>query len=303
MQPAPGPAKVGVRSMVRSAARGAGGTKAAATAFLGAIALCLAACGGENPAGKPAADATAADQQPATTSATLSRQADGGVQPVAAEKLDTTAWLMQPPFYAAGEEPDWRVDIEDGWFSFKRSGLPVIDAPLVQPVRENGADVFTTPPLKVSIKKTTCQTESAGQAEYTVEVRLDDVSFEGCAFSGHSSGGSPEAASVIESLGPIDACLKELQKPALITAAFTRESERTGVGMRGRDGILYDCAVEKDGKVAYLDPIEPSQAGAWMSRMRFLRAGVADDAKCDGAEDVRSDDKVLGRLFTPKCRF
>jgi uncharacterized membrane protein len=288
--------------MVRSAARGAWG-KAAAAACLGAIALCLAACGGENPAGKPAADATAADQQLATSSATLSRQADGGVQPVAAANLDTSAWLMQPPFYAAGEEPDWRVDIEDGYFSFKRSGLPVIESPVVQPVRQNGADVFDTQPLKVSIKKTACQTESAGQAEYSVEVVLDGVSYEGCAFSGHSSGRAPEAASILENLGPIDACLKELQKPALITAAFVRESERTGVGLRGKDGILYDCAVEKDGKVAYLDPIEPSQAGPWMTKMRFLRAGVADDAKCDGAEEVRSDDKVIGRLFTPKCRF
>jgi uncharacterized membrane protein len=288
--------------MVRSAARGAWG-KAAAAACLGAIALSLAACGGENPAGKSAADATGADQQPATSSATLSRQADGGVQPVAAANLDTSAWLMQPPFYAAGEEPDWRVDIEDGYFSFKRSGLPVIESPVVQPVRQNGADVFDTQPLKVSIKKTPCQTESAGQAEYSVEVVLDGVSYEGCAFSGHSSGRAPEAASILENLGPIDACLKELQKPALITAAFVRESERTGVGLRGKDGILYDCAVEKDGKVAYLDPIEPSQAGPWMTKMRFLRAGVADDAKCDGAEEVRSDDKVIGRLFTPKCRF
>jgi uncharacterized membrane protein len=288
--------------MVRSAAR-AWGTKVAATACLGAIALCLAACGGENPAGTPAADATAAGQQPATSSATLSRQADGGVQPVAAQNLDTTAWLMQPPFYAAGEEPDWRVDIEDGYFSFKRSGLPVIESPVVQPVRQNGADVFDTQPLKVSIKKTTCQTDSAGQADYAVEVVLDGVSYEGCAFSGHSSGRAPEAASIIENLGPIDACLKELQKPALITAAFVRESERTGVGLRGKDGILYDCAVEKDGKVAYLDPIEPSQAGPWMTKMRFLRAGVADEAKCDAAEEVRSGDKVLGRLFTPKCRF
>ncbi len=67
---------------------------------------------------------------------------------------------MPPPFYAAGEEPDWRVDIEDGWFSFKPSGLAVIEAPLVQPVKEGGADVFNTPPLKVSIKKLACQTES-----------------------------------------------------------------------------------------------------------------------------------------------
>lgn len=274
-------------------------------ACVGAMALGLAACGGENPAGKPAEQAAATDKQPVTTSATLSRQADGGAQPVAAANLDTTTWLMAPPFYAAGEEPNWRIDIEDGWFSFKRAGLPAVEAPLAQPTRENGADVFNTPPLKVSIKKATCQTESAGQADYTVDVLLDDVSYEGCAFAGHSNGGSAsaEAASVVENLAPIDACLKQLQKPALVTAAFTRESERTGVGLRGKDGILYDCAVEKDGTVAYLDPIEPSQAGPWMSRIRFLRAGMADETKCDGAEEVRSGDKLLGRLLMPKCRF
>jgi uncharacterized membrane protein len=275
--------------------------KAAASACLAVLALSLAACG-EETADQPPATVAATDQPP-STSATLSRQADGGAQPVTIENLDTSAWLMQPPFYAAGEEPNWRIDIEDGWFSFKRAGLPVIEAPLAQPVRENGADVFNTPPLKVSIKKTPCQTESAGQADYSVDVMLDDVQYEGCAFSGHSNGGSPEAASVIENLGPIDACLKELQKPALITAAFTRESDRTGVGLRGKDGILYDCAVEKDGKVAYLDPIDPSQAGAWMKRMRFLRAGMSDETKCDDAEEVRSGDTMLGRLLTAKCRF
>lgn len=280
-------------------------TKAAAFGCLGAIALCLAACGGENPAGKTPEQTATVDKQPATTTATLSRQADGGVQPVPIANLDTTSWLMQPPFYAAGEEPNWRIDIEDGWFSFKRSGLPSVEAPVVQPARENGADVFNTPPLKVSIKKTACQTESAGQADYTVDVTLDDVAYEGCAFAGHSNGGSAsaEAASVAENISPIDACLKQLAKPALITAAFTRESERTGVGLRGKDGILYDCAVEKDGTVAYLDPIEPSQAGAWMSRIRFLRAGIADETKCDGAEEVRAGDKLLGRLLMPKCRF
>jgi uncharacterized membrane protein len=274
-------------------------------AGLAVIALCLAACGGDNPAGKTADQAAADGKQAPTTSATLSRQADGGVQPVAAENLDTSAWIMQPPFYAAGEEPNWRIDIEDGWFSFKRSGLPPVEAPLAQPTREGGADVFNTPPLKVTIRKATCQTESAGQAEYTVDVVLDDVTYDGCAFSGHSNSGSAsaEAASVVENIAAIDACLKQLAKPALVTAAFTRESERTGVGLRGKDGILYDCAVEKDGAVAYLDPIEPSQAGAWMSRIRFLRAGMADETKCDSAEDVRSGDKTLGRLLTPKCKF
>ena len=40
-----------------------------------------------------------------------------------------------------------------------------------------------------------------------------------------------------------------------------------------------------------------------MSRIRFLRAGVADGVKCTGAEDVRSGDKVVGRLLAKACKF
>jgi uncharacterized membrane protein len=287
--------------MLKSAACGA--SRAAVTAICAVIALALAACS-EKPAtdGGTAPD-TASTSAPASSQASLSRQSDSGSAPVGAANLDTSTWLMPPPFYAAGEEPDWRMDIEDGWFSFKRSGLAVIDAPLVQPVREGGADVFATSPIKVTIKRLPCQTADGGKAEFTTVVVLDDTTFEGCAFGGHSSSGSPEAASVIESLGQIDACLKELKQPAIVTAVYPREGERIGVGLRAKDGILYECAVETDGKIAYLDPIEPSAAGAWMNRMRFLRKGVNDAAKCDAAEDVRSGDELLGRLLKPKCKF
>ena len=37
--------------------------------------------------------------------------------------------------------------------------------------------------------------------------------------------------------------------------------------------------------------------------MRFLRAGVADNVKCDGAEEVRSGDTVVGQLLAKSCRF
>ena len=40
-----------------------------------------------------------------------------------------------------------------------------------------------------------------------------------------------------------------------------------------------------------------------MTRMRFLRKGVADATKCEGAEEVRSGDTVVGRLLAKTCRF
>jgi uncharacterized membrane protein len=277
-------------------------------AAVAAMAFALSACDGAAPAGDGAAGSEASQSgstRAPASSATLSRQTDSGVQPQAATgPLDYSAWLVQPPFYAAGEEPDWRLDIEDGWFAFKRSGLPVIDAPLVQPVREGGADVFNTPPLKVTIKRQPCQTSNGGgQADIIAEVTLDDTVFEGCAFSGGSAGPSPEAETIADALGPIDACLKELKQPALITAVVSREGDRTSVALRAKEGTLHECMVESDGKIAFLDPIEPSAAGPWMSRMRFLRQGVADTIKCDGAEEVRAGDTLAGRFLLPKCRF
>jgi hypothetical protein len=67
---------------------------------------------------------------------------------------------------------------------------------------------------------------------------------------------------------------------------------------------MYECAVESDGAaIAFLDPVEPRSAGSWMSRMRFLRAGVSDATKCADAEEVRAGDKALGRLLTKSCKF
>ncbi len=292
--------------MLRSAACGARKAKGAASAALAVMVLAMSACGGET---KPDAAVPAATDAPgAPAAAPLTRQGGNTAQPVAAPvgELDTTGWILSPPFYAAGEEPDWRLDIVDGWFSFKRSGLAEIEAPMVQVVKEGGADVFNTPPLKVMIKRQACEVSNGGHGDVMAEVTLDDVVFDGCAFSG---GGAPvaasaEASAVIDGVVQIDACLAELKQPALVTAVYPREGERLGVGLRSKDGILYECAVETDGKtIAYLDPIEPSAAGPWMSRMRFLRQGVNDAAKCEGAEEVRAGDKLLGRMFKPKCKF
>lgn len=291
--------------MLRSAARGAWGKRAAVAGF---AVLLLAACGGET--GKPGASAETATgpASGSASSAPITRSSDGGAQPAAAPvgALDTSGWLLPPPFYAAGEEPDWRLDIVDGWFVFKRSGLAEIEAPMVQITKEGGADVFDTPPLKVKIKRQACET-SNGHADILAEVILDDVVFDGCAFSGKAqsaTAASAEASAVIDGLAALDACLADLKQTALVTGVYPREGERTGVALRAKDGILYECAVESDGKtIAYLDPIEPSAAGPWMSRMRFLRNGVSDATKCDGAEEVRDGAKVLGRMLTAKCRL
>jgi uncharacterized membrane protein len=289
--------------MLKSAVQGAAGAKLVAVAASAVVAFALSGCGGE-----PKADGVAAAPDATTVgpaSAALSnRTPDATAQPVAAAgALDTSGWQLAPPFYAGGEEPFWRLDIVDGWFSFKRSGLPEIEAPMVQPTKANGADVFVSPPLKIVIKRQACDAEG-NQGEATAKVSFDDSDYDGCAFGGQSAAASAEVATVLESVALIDACLAKLAEPALVTAIYPREGGRTAVGLRSKDQILYECAVEPDGKeIAYLDPIEPRDAKAWMSKMRFLRAGVSDAVKCADAVEVKLGDAVIGRLLTPKCKL
>lgn len=289
----------------RNTARAGGAVKAALFACL----MGLGACGGDQPATGVATDPASAQQQasgPTDSSDTTQTGAPAITQPARpTEPLDTTTWVLAPPFYAAGQEPFWRLEITDGWFAFRRSGLRAIEEPLVQPKREAGADVFHAGALLVSIKHEACQTEQGATGDYIAKVTFDGSDFDGCAFGGALASVSAEATQVTEALAPIDACLTKLAQPALVTAIYPRQDgEQIAVGLRAKNGQVYECATDAAGSaVAYLDPIEQGSQPAWMSRMRFLRDGTPTNAPCPDAEEVRSGDKVLGRLLTKACKF
>jgi hypothetical protein len=192
----------------------------------------------------------------------------------------------------------------DGWFSFKRSGLRAIEEPMVQPVNENGADRFETGALQVVIKREACSTQG-GAGDFTVVVNFDGLAFDGCAFSGQATIASAEAATVAESLAPIDACLAKLGEAALATAVYPRQDgQQTAVGLRAKTGALYECVTDGGGaNVVSLDPIEQGSQPAWMNRMRFLRDGVATTATCADAEEVRVGEQVVGKLLGKACKF
>ncbi len=277
-------------------------TKHASASIALACALAVSACGGSS----DEAVAPAGDQPAASTSATQRPTAvpDSSQPAIPAGPLDTSGWVLAPPFYAAGDEPFWKLDIVDGWFVFRRSGLAEIEAPLVEPTHAGGADIFDTPPLLVSIRRQACQTEQGGHGDISAQVTFDQVEYGGCAFGGSSAGASAEASTVIEALAAIDTCVAKLGEPALVTAVYPRDGDRTAVALRARDGALYECAAEADGQtIAYLDPIEQRAAGAWMSRMRFLRTGVSDATACADAEEVSIGETVVGRLLTKACKF
>ncbi len=231
--------------------------------------------------------------------------------------LDTSGWVMAPPFYAAGDEPYWRMDVSDGWFVFQRSGLPSIEAPLVAPTKgAGGADVFKTPPLEVQISAAACETDEGVAGKASVLVTLDGVPFDGCAFDStpaSADGDDIEAedlATLTDAIQEIDACLAKLGEPALITAVYPRQPGVTAMAMRNRTGALFECGATDAGEVLFLDPVEPGAAGAWLTaRMRFLRAAsgqVPDAAKaCADAKEVHAPagGPPLGYLLKAKCKL
>lgn len=224
--------------------------------------------------------------------------------PVSSQELDTSNWVISPPFYAAGDEPYWRLDIQDGWFVFRRAGLPEIESPMVAPSRDGATDVFESPPLSIHLSPRACTTADGESGRVSASVWFDDVSFEGCAFEGQSAGTSAEVTAVVDSIQAVDSCLARLGDPAVVTGIYVRGNRQTALGMRTRDGRLFECVTDSGGfEVEFLDPVEPGAAGPWMtSGMRFLRAGQGVPA-CDTAEVVSVGNEVLGHMLDKSCRF
>lgn len=273
-----------------------------------ACALVLAGCGdAAGPAETPQAGAgDSVIGQP--TGSGGSGTPGAGVAQIAGPSgpIDTTGWVLAPPFYALGDEPFWRLEIIDGWFTFKRSALREIEEPVVQPVKAGDADVFTSGALKVTLKREPC--DAGGQpGAVTAEVVFDDVEFVGCAFDAPPAAvaNSAEAQAVVEGVVSIDACLAKLGQAAAITGVAPRQDgAQMSVALRAKNGTLYECGFETaSGAISYLDPIEQGAQASWMMRMRFVRDGVQTSAPCADAEEVRDGDKVLGRMLAKACKF
>lgn len=294
----------------------AGGSRRPAAAFVRAAALCaalgLAACGdqgGQPPAGETGTTgAGAGTTGGAQSGAGGSSENSAGLAVIAGPSgpLDTTNWVAQPPFYAAGDEPAWRLEIADGWFSFKRSALRAIEEPMVAPVKDGAADVFQTGSLKIVIRREACQ--AGGQtSELAVDVTYADDTFSGCVFAAPAAGvaTSPEATAVAGAVKVIDACLASLAQPGLVTGVVPRQDgAQTSVALRARNGTPYECGADTaTAAIIYLDPIEVGAQAPWMTRMKFVREGVAVSAPCPDAEEVRAGEAVLGRMLSRTCKF
>jgi hypothetical protein len=268
----------------------------------------MSACGERAERAKPAGPETA--YTPATEAAPQDvpePEAGGGSardwSAPGPDPVDGSSWIVPPPFYAAGDEPYWRLELADGWFVFRRSGLPEIEAPIVAPSARGGGEVFQSPPLEFVVRTGSCSTDG-GPGDAFATVVFDGAEYEGCVFRGQVANGSPEAASVSESIQQIDACLARLGQPAVVTSIYPREDKRTALTLQQRNGGLFECAVEQGGEIAFLDPIERASVGGAGTRIRFLREGSAPDPGCEGEEEIRDSANVLlGRLLPGRCQF
>ncbi len=239
------------------------------------------------------------------------------VSSVAAD-IDTSNWQLKPPFYAAGSEPDWRLDLIDNWFVFQRSGLAEIDAPLIQPDQTTSVDVFETSAITVSLSRSMCEGGSYGaRAVGTAEIIFDNITYAGCVYAGQSPAISAVATSdsvwkrdLTVRMIEIDACLAAVEarsqvmpSDVVITTTYPRAEGVLGVVLRTRQGRLFECGAGSSGKVVFLDPVGSAQASE--VRGLFYRAenDPPPDACFEEAEELAFDNVTQGYFLPDDCGF
>lgn len=283
------------------------------------LALLTCACGESRPpAGAPAPSAAETGAAASPEPSSMDRTTSGSQETNAGSNrrsflppptVDTAGWALAPPFYAAGVEPFWRLDADEGWFVFQRSGLAEIDAPIVAPRKDRGEDTFETRPLEIRVRSGACDLDGSNGDAF-VSVVFEGVEFSGCGFAGRTSLSGPSVSAVDwsselgASVGAVDSCLARLAEPAIIVSVYPREGNLTAVVVKSSSGRAYECGADANsGEVAFLDPIEPD-ALAPLGTTRFIRLpnAPAPDT-CPDAAAVFEGDELLGYLLSPECRF
>lgn len=291
------------------------GSGAAAFGLLAALTACgpkSDGAGAEASLPSATAGAPAAEASPPTGEAVRAPRGGSvfaGGRAAAPAPTDFSGWVLSPPFYAAGVEPYWRLDVDASWFVFQRSGLAEIDAPIAAPVKERGADVFDVRPLKVVVQPGGCEIEGRF-GEAVVSVTFEEDEFIGCGFAGGdaaagTSAGSVDWTSEVAGAVPvIDACLARLGEAAVITSVYPREGDLTAVMLRTRSGRMHECGADVlTGEVAFLDAMEPG-AGVAAGPRRFFRIENAGAPEaCPDAEAVFDGDTLIGYLVSSSCKF
>lgn len=198
---------------------------------------------GEGPGGsRPAEQAAVAPDRPSADS-------------LGAKAGPEAAAAYTGAFEAFGVEPDWRLDLVEGWASFSRTGLEEVGGlPGPLDVRVNGA-MLEAGPVAVTLKAVACPYGEGQSLPYQVSVFFEGVTYEGCGRRVEGEGGARAAApnwtARLEALLPaIDACLARVEagdRPAMVTIAYELEDGAVAVRLRDRGGGRSECLTLRDG--------------------------------------------------------
>jgi uncharacterized membrane protein len=190
------------------------------------------------------------------------------------------------PLLAVGTEPYWTAEIGDGWITFDRPGLPLVEVPLPEFDTTASQIELISEGLSLSMTKNGCtgDTGSIGVIIAHEEVEFDGnregVQYLGCAGSSNGAhamdaGDSSWKDLITPSLSAIDACLAAAEGERLITGLYPREPGTVGMILGDKFGSYEECGADTEtGEVYFLDPMSVSQAEDWMTGAAFIREGT-----------------------------
>lgn len=200
------------------------------------------------------------------------------------------------PLLALGTEPYWTAEIGEGWITFDRPGLPLVEVPLPEFDDQANQITLVSEGLSLSMTKVGCtgDTGSIGVIVSYEEVEFDGnsegVQYLGCAGSANGAhaldaGDSSWKDLITPSLPAIDACLEKADGGRLISALYPREPGTVGMILSDKFGGYEECGADTEtGEVYFLDPMSASQAEDWMTGAAFIRTG--ETFKCIPGEDI-----------------
>lgn len=238
-------------------------------------------------------------------------------------ELDVSEWGIKPPFYAAGQEPFWRLELNDGWFIFQRLGLPEIEAEVPVPSKVSGADVFALDSMTVSITPGNCENAQVNeQVRGEISVVHEEVTYQGCVYRGATQSVDSDAAqdeaensNWTKEIGiyaiETDYCMQALEaegegasRKALVTAMQSRSEGLTAFVLETAKRNEYICIAKDTGGVESIEPLEGSKKKDWMNVSgRFLRVESGPPPRaCLKAEAVLVDNQLTGYLLPRNCR-
>ncbi|MBB34241.1 MAG: hypothetical protein CME88_15110 [Hirschia sp.] len=247
------------------------------------------------------------------------QEASGANASSSGGEIDDAGWRIKQPFYAAGREPYWTLDVEEGWFVFKRTNLPEIESPITAPTQLGATDVFESDSLTVQMTPGACEAAQVGESPLGgATVEFENLSFSGCVYRGKSPdlAAGPRATGWTQEVAlriiEIDACLEALQArqsidpdTVAITAIYPRETNTIGVVARQSNGRIFECGANSMGEIKFADALDARAAADWMKGPeRFLRMSDAPPPEgCLEAEPVESDGAILGYLLNQSCNY